>query len=88
TDAVRIRDYILRNFPDSSTVTGSTDVGGVTYFTGDIFATAEDPLFNFQIAQSFNSDQTANIHGWEFAIQHRLWETGLGVILNYTIVDG
>ncbi|WP_446741025.1 TonB-dependent receptor [Sphingomonas sp. ACRSK] len=88
TDAVRIRDYILRNFPDSSTVTGSTDVGGVTYLTGDIFATAEDPLFNFQIAQPFNSDQTANIHGWEFAIQHRLWETGLGVILNYTIVDG
>jgi TonB-dependent receptor len=88
TDAIRVRDYILRTYPQSSTVTGSTTVGGVSYLTGDIFGVAEDDLFNFQITQPFNSDQTANIHGWEFAVQHRFWETGFGTILNYTIVRG
>ena len=52
-----------------------------------IRALPEDDLFNFQISQPFNSDQTATIDGWEFAIQHRLWETGFGVQLNYTIVN-
>jgi TonB-dependent receptor len=85
TDAIRVRDYILRNFPGSSQVTGATEDG---FLTGDIFATSEDPLLNFQINQPFNNDQTANLNGWEFAIQHRLWETGFGVILNYTIVNG
>ncbi|WP_371819580.1 TonB-dependent receptor [Erythrobacter sp. 3-20A1M] len=88
TDATQVRDYILRNYPGSSTVTGSTVIDGVTYLQGDIFGLPEDDLFNFQIAQPFNNDRTANIHGWEFAIQHQFWDTGFGVILNYTIVDG
>lgn len=93
TDAVRVRDYILRNFPGSSEVTGNTVVdqpggGQVTYLNGNIFGLPQDDLFNFQISQPFNSDQTANIHGWEFAVQHSFWDTGLGVILNYTIVNG
>ena len=87
TDAIQVRDYILRNFPDSSNVTGTVDAGGVTYLTGDIFGTDADPLFNFKITQPFNSDRTANIDGWEFAIQHEFWNTGFGVILNYTIVN-
>lgn len=88
TDAVQVRDYILRNYPGSSQVTGQTQAGGVTYLTGNIFGLPEDDLFNFQVTQPFNSDQTANIYGWEFAIQHRFWNTGLGTILNYTIVRG
>ncbi|MGP7796976.1 TonB-dependent receptor [Sphingomonas sp. CLY1604] len=88
TDAVRVRDYILRNYPGSSQVTGQTEAGGATYLNGNIFGLPEDDLFNFQISQPFNSDQTANIHGWEFAIQHRFWDTGFGTILNYTIVNG
>jgi TonB-dependent receptor len=88
TDAVQVRDYILRNFPASSTVTGSTTINGVEFLTGDIFSTPEDNLYNFQITQPFNSDQTANINGWEFAVQHRFWNTGFGTILNYTIVNG
>ncbi len=88
TDTIRIRDYILRNNPTTSQVTGSTVVNGTTFLTGDIFGTPQDDLFNFQIGLPFNSDQTANIHGWEFAIQHRFWDTGFGTILNYTIVDG
>ncbi len=88
TDAVRVRDYILRNYPASSEVTGVTEAGGVNYLNGNIFGLPEDDLFNFQVNQPFNSDQTANINGWEFAIQHRFWETGFGTILNYTIVNG
>jgi TonB-dependent receptor len=88
TDAVQVRDYILRNYPQSSQVTGQTQVGGVTYLTGNIFGLEEDDLFNFQINQPYNSDRTANLYGWEFAIQHRFWETGFGTILNYTIVRG
>ena len=41
-----------------------------------------------QITQPVNSDQTATLSGWEFAIQHSFWNTGFGVILNYTIVNG
>ena len=88
TNADRIRDYILRNYPESSQVTGQNVIDGVTYLTGNIFGLPEDDLFNFQINQPFNSDQTANINGWEFAIQHRFWDTGFGTILNYTIVNG
>ncbi len=92
TDAVRIRDYILRNYPGSSTVTGvnpvvQPDGTTINYLTGNIRGLPEDDLFNFQISQPFNSDQTATVDGWEFALQHRLWDTGFGVQLNYTIVN-
>src|SRR3546814_5202418 len=62
---------------DLDTVTGTT-----------INAAPGDPLLNFEITQPINSDQTAAIDGWEFALQHSFWDTGFGVILNYTIVNG
>ena len=71
----QIRQYIITNFP--STVTGNI-----------INAAPGDPLVNFEITTPVNSDQTASINGWEFALQHSLWDTGFGVILNYTIVNG
>ena len=40
------------------------------------------------ISTPFNSDQTAAVDGWEFAIQHNFWNTGFGTLLNYTIVNG
>ncbi|ALH80806.1 TonB-dependent receptor [Sphingopyxis macrogoltabida] len=80
-----IRQYIFENFPDSVTITGG---GGNTPFTGVIHAAAGDPLVNFEVTQPVNSDQTASLNGWEFALQHSFWDTGFGVILNYTIVNG
>lgn len=71
----QIRQYIITNFP--STVTGNI-----------INAAPGDPLVNFEITTPINSDQTASIEGWEFALQHSFWDTGFGVILNYTKVDG
>ncbi|WP_234782513.1 TonB-dependent receptor [Sphingopyxis macrogoltabida] len=70
-----IRQYIITNFPD--TVTGNI-----------INAAPGDPLVNFEITTPINSDQTASLNGWEFALQHSFWDTGFGVILNYTIVNG
>lgn len=87
-----IRDYIFTNYPSSTrpdlNPDGSFKRDTNGFITGDIFGLAEDALFNFQIDQPYNSSQTANIHGWEFALQHSFWRTGFGVILNYTIVDG
>ena len=85
---VALRDYIFRNFPNSSRVTDTTTVGNVTYQTGQIFGLPEDAPLNFQISVPVNSDQTANIHGLEFAVQHSFWDTGFGTILNYTLVNG
>jgi TonB-dependent receptor len=75
-----IRNYIATNYPTTVVVTG----------TGQILvqALAEDPLLNFEITTPTNSDQTATIHGFEFNVQHSFWDTGFGVILNYTKVDG
>ncbi len=71
----QIRDYIAANYP-----------GGVV--NGTIVAQPNDPAVNFVVTTPFNSDQTASVNGFEFAIQHRFWNTGFGTILNYTIVNG
>ncbi|KTF68815.1 TonB-dependent receptor [Sphingomonas sp. HT-1] len=71
----QVRDYIAANYP-----------GGVV--NGTIVAQPDDPLVNFIVSTPFNSDQTASVDGFEFAIQHNFWDTGFGTILNYTIVNG
>ncbi|WP_192878892.1 TonB-dependent receptor [Sphingopyxis lindanitolerans] len=80
----QIRQYIFEHYPDTVTITG----GGPGTYVGVINSAPGDPLLNFQITQPINSDQTASLNGWEFAIQHSFWDTGFGVILNYTIVNG
>jgi TonB-dependent receptor len=75
--ATQIRQYIFAHYPQSSDAA-----------QGLIFALPEDPLLNFQVTTPVNSDQTASLNGWEFAIQHSFWDTGFGAILNYTIVNG
>ncbi|AXJ96242.1 MULTISPECIES: TonB-dependent receptor [unclassified Sphingomonas] len=76
-----IRDYIGANYP--TTVTRDANGNPVT-----IIAQPNDPLVNFVISTPFNSNQTAAVDGFEFAIQHNFWNTGFGTILNYTIVNG
>ena len=78
--ADQIRAYIAANYPSTVVITGTGQVL--------IQSLPEDPLLNFQITTPINSDQTAKIHGWEFNVQHSFWNTGLGAILNYTIVNG
>jgi TonB-dependent receptor len=52
-----------------------------------IIGQASDPDVVFTITQPGNSARTAKLHGFEFAVQHSFWDTGIGVILNYTIVN-
>tara|TARA_A100001391_G_scaffold119169_2_gene80961 strand:- start:17873 stop:20842 length:2970 start_codon:yes stop_codon:yes gene_type:complete len=54
---------------------------------GGIIGESGDPNIVFTYKQPFNSDQSAHLWGWEFAVQHNFWETGFGAILNYTIVQ-
>ncbi len=83
--AVDIRQYIFTHYPASTRPTG---VDANVYITGDILGTPDDAPLTFQLGIPVNSDQTAELHGWEFAIQHSFWNTGFGTILNYTIVNG
>jgi TonB-dependent receptor len=53
----------------------------------DILPNSSDPLFEFQVAQPINQE-SAKIHGLEFAFQHFFGESGLGIAANYTKVDG
>ncbi len=80
-----IRQFIFDNYPETTNPTG-TDTQGFT--TGQIFGVDGDPLLEFDLSVPVNSDQKATIDGWEFALQHAFWDTGFGVNLNYTIVNG
>ncbi len=52
-----------------------------------IIGQAADPDVVFTSTIPGNSAQEAKLHGLEFAVQHSFWNTGIGVILNYTIVN-
>ncbi len=80
-----IRNYIINSYPDTVANAGTDATGNRT---GNILGTSEDDPLVFQISEPVNSDQTASLHGFEFAIQHNFWETGFGVLLNYTEVTG
>ncbi|GGD66062.1 TonB-dependent receptor [Croceicoccus mobilis] len=80
-----VRQYIFDNYPESTIATG-TDTNGFT--TGSILSLPEDDPMRFEVTQPVNSDQTATIDGLEFAVQHSFWDTGFGVIANYTMVNG
>lgn len=53
---------------------------------GGIRGRAGDRAVIFTFTQPSNSDQTAHLWGWEFALQHTFWDTGFGTQLNYTVV--
>ncbi|MBB4616118.1 TonB-dependent receptor [Sphingomonas abaci] len=76
-----IRDFIGTAYP--TTVTRDAQGNPVT-----ILAQPNDPSVNFVVSTPFNSDLTAAVDGFEFAVQHNFWDTGFGTILNYTIVNG
>ncbi len=77
-------NYVETNYPDA--VYYTTDAGGNQVATG-ILGVTGDPAVFFTLGQPGNSDQTATLDGFEFAIQNNFWDTGFGVILNYTMVD-
>lgn len=82
-----IRQWIFDNADPSTVEITGVDAQGFT--TGNIFGVpGEDPSIVFDVSVPVNSDETAKLKGWEFALQHNFWDTGFGMILNYTIVNG
>ena len=72
----QIRAWIASNYP-----------GLIDAQSGGILGQPDDPAVDWAISQRVNSDQEANLSGFEFALQHSFGETGFGTILNYTIVN-
>lgn len=55
---------------------------------GYLEPTSEDPLIVWDITRPFNSDDVKTVDGIEVAVQHLFGETGFGVGVNATFVDG
>lgn len=75
-----LRDYIFTNFADEPGVDVATQT-----ITG--VAGRDGPAY-YDVDTRVNSDQEANIDGWEMAWQHTFGDTGLGFIVNMTLADG
>lgn len=75
-----ILSYVATNNPDLVTRNDAGEPRGIIGQPGD-------PSLVFTITRPINTDRTATLDGFEFAIQHDFWNTGFGAILNYTIVN-
>ncbi len=53
----------------------------------NIDGTAADPLYTFNVNVPLNQE-SANIDGWEIGGQYFFGDSGIGVLANYTIVNG
>ena len=53
----------------------------------DISGDANDPLYNFSVAEPINNRE-GNIHGFELSGQYFLGDSGFGIAGSYTKVDG
>lgn len=75
-----LRDYIFTNFPNAEGVNVATQtISGVPG--------RDEPAY-FDVDTRLNSDDDADIDGWELAWQHDFGETGFGFIANATFADG
>lgn len=88
----------MTEHPEGVTYEGNFYPGGAENFDGtdnqhrafaqfDILPNAEDPPYEFNVTRPVNN-RDARIRGAEFAAQHFFGDTGFGLQLNYTIVDG
>jgi len=55
---------------------------------GYLEPTSSDPLMVWDITQPFNAAETKNVSGIELAVQHLFGETGFGLGVNATFVEG
>ncbi len=55
---------------------------------GFLTPNADDPLIVWDIRRPFNASDTKTVDGFEVAFQHMIGETGFGVGVNATFVDG
>jgi len=62
--------------------------GAVLNDQGFIEPTSDDPLIVWDISQPFNSPDSKTVDGYELAVQHVFANSGFGVGVNGTIVNG
>ena len=75
-----IRNYIFTNLPSEAGVDVATQtISGVPDRDGTAF---------FEVETRINSDDKANIDGWEITLQHEFGESGFGFIANATFASG
>ncbi len=75
-----LRDYIFTNLANEPGVDAETQT--ITGVAG------RDSAAFFDVDTKINSDDDAQIDGWEIAWQHDFGETGFGFIANATFADG
>lgn len=75
-----IREFIFTRFPNEPGVDAATQT-----ITG--VAGRDGPAY-YDVDTRINSDEEANIDGWEMAWQHSFGDSGLGFIVNMTLADG
>jgi len=75
-----IRDFIFTRFPNEPGVDPATQT--ITGVPG-----RDGPAY-YDVDTRINSDEEANIDGWEMAWQHTFGDSGLGFIVNMTLADG
>ena len=75
-----IRDYIFTNFANEPGVdVAAQTISGVVDRDGSAF---------FDVETKINSDDKADIDGFELTVQHEFGDTGFGFIANATFADG
>lgn len=81
-------------YADAVAALGTNDSVAVRAYMEDLYgapvagdASLGDPLTVFSLVTPVNVE-SAEIDGWEIALQHMFGESGFGIILNYTTVDG
>jgi TonB-dependent receptor len=85
-DLKAIRNYIFTNYGNTPEVT-VTGVDANGNLTGTILGIAgEDPAMGFDITVPSNQ-QSAELDGWELAVQHIFGDSGFGASANITFVD-
>jgi TonB-dependent receptor len=60
---------------------------GLDDLTAAIAPNGDDPLAIFDTTTTANGE-TANLHGWELAVQHLFGQSGFGIMVNATMVSG
>lgn len=81
-------------YADAVAALGTSDAAAVRAYMENLYgapvtgdAALGDPSAVFSLITPVNVE-TAEIDGWEVALQHMFGESGFGVIVNYTTVDG
>jgi TonB-dependent receptor len=83
-DLTCIRDFILINHDGDPGVVRGADANG--HATGVISGVTGDPIATFDITVPANQ-RSAEVDGFEFAVQQMFGGSGFGVALNATLVD-